>query len=788
MSLVSKQEKKEEGQAPIDQHRKYLKLYGTMSDASAYSSKHESSNLRSRLKAKEESSLGEEPIASIDRLEEEGKDYSSQNSLSNRILRFAVRVLGPIGLTVLSFYVRFNGIDRNNHVVWDEAHFGKFGGYYIKHTYYHDVHPPLGKMLIALSEWLAKFDGKFEFGSGQPYPEGVNFKFMRQFNATFGAMCTPLTFMTAMWMGFQMPTVYLITLMVALEQSYIVLSKFILLDSMLLFFTVATFGCMCKLYSMRKQQLTKKWSLWMLLTGISIGCVCSVKWVGLFVTIVVGLYTVLDLHRLYWDTELSRTKYAKHWLIRIIYLIAIPFLIYLSCFRIHFALLYKSGPGDATTNTLFQVNLQGNSIELGPRDVMYGSNFTMRSHGLSPNLLHSHIQNYPDGSYQKQITGYSHADTNNRWEFHFVRSSDDFQQYLSKGRSFKGTFVPITDGAEVRLIHQNTRCNLHSHRIQSHVSRGNYEVSGYLTDEDGDDNDNWIVEIVKQVDSSDPTYPKEDPAVVHPISTVFRLRHAELGCYLATTGMSYPQWGFSQAEIVCKYSWGSGDASTWWNIEDHWNDNLLPDDNYEPPKSNFWTDFIATNFAMAATNNALTIDPDKYDALASKPWEWPTLHRGLRMCTWSKDVTKYYLLGGPFNTWASSASLIIFLLLTFRFVSQIRRQTRSITEEQFWRLTIQGVFPFLGWLVHFVPFMIMGRVTYVHHYIPALYFAILVFGFVIDYTFGNTRKFIKIPVYLALTGGCIYYYILFSPLCQGMDGPSTKFIRLQWLNGWHIAL
>ena len=61
---------------------------------------------------------------------------------------------------------------------------------------------------------------------------------------------------------------------------------------------------------------------------------------------------------------------------------------------------------------------------------------------------------------------------------------------------------------------------------------------------------NGIVEIVKQVDSSDPTYPKEKPLLlVHPISTVFRLRHAELECYLATTGMSYPNGGFPRLRL-----------------------------------------------------------------------------------------------------------------------------------------------------------------------------------------------------------------------------------------------
>jgi dolichyl-phosphate-mannose--protein O-mannosyl transferase len=40
------------------------------------------------------------------------------------------------------------------------------------------------------------------------------------------------------------------------------------------------------------------------ITGLSIGCVCSVKWVGLFVTTLVGLYTIEDLWNKFGDLNI----------------------------------------------------------------------------------------------------------------------------------------------------------------------------------------------------------------------------------------------------------------------------------------------------------------------------------------------------------------------------------------------------------------------------------------------------------------------------------------------------
>lgn len=287
---------------------------------------------------------------------------------------------------------------------------------------------------------------------------------------------------------------------------------------MLLCGTVATVFCWAKFHRLQNKSFEPEWFLWLFLTGFSIGCVTSVKLVGLFVTALVGLYTVHDLWNKFGNLRMPPLELGAHVAARVIGLIVLPFLVYMLSFAIHFAVLTKTGPGDAQMSSLFQANLRGTGVGRdSPLELAYGSRVTIKNMGYGGGLLHSHVQTYPEGSTQQQVTCYHHKDSNNDWFFYPNRREREYN--ASEEPRFIG------DGEILRLIHAQTGRNLHSHEISAPMTKSDKEVSSYGNLTIGDDKDHWKVEVVRDVAS-------RDRSRIRTLTTAFRLKHEVLGCYL----------------------------------------------------------------------------------------------------------------------------------------------------------------------------------------------------------------------------------------------------------------
>ncbi|GAA5856473.1 hypothetical protein JCM8547_008760 [Rhodosporidiobolus lusitaniae] len=532
--------------------------------------------------------------------------------------------------TVLALFTRLYRIGANNTVVWDEAHFGKFGAYYLNRTFYFDVHPPLGKMLVGLAGAVSGFNGSFDYPSGAVYPDHVPFRTMR-------------------------------ILLALPDIAWLVIARFVLLDSLLLFFTFTTVYCLACFNNQQRRPFEEDWWIWLTLTGVSIGCVASVKWVGLFVTALVGLYTVEDLWNKFGDLRMSYRTYVRHWIARILCLIVIPFCVYALTFKLHFLVLNHSGPGDSQMSSLFQAHLHGNDFAQNPLEPAFGSRLTLKNMGYGGGLLHSHIQTYPVGSQQQQVTCYHYKDENNEWVVTPTWEDEPINT--------EGELRYLRHGDKLRLVHHSTGRNLHSHAIAAPVTKLANEVSCYGNATIGDSNDYWVVEVVD--DFLRGARHKFDR--IHSLSTRLRIKHLNSGCYLRAANAVLPQWGFKQVEVSCDKENNPKDEHTYWNIESHWNPRL-PTGNQKLYRSPFFRDFWHLNVAMMTSNNALVPDADKEDTIASKPFDWPWLYNGMRMNGWQDNGIKYYLVGNAVVWWMATASLGIWAVTLLWHLMRFQRK------------------------------------------------------------------------------------------------------------------
>ncbi|KAF6763572.1 glycosyltransferase family 39 protein [Ephemerocybe angulata] len=275
-----------------------------------------------------------------------------------------------------------------------------------------------------------------------------------------------------------------------------------------------------------------------------------------------------------------------------------------------------------------------------------------------------------------------------------------------KNTGWGGGLLHSHDGDTIRLSHVPTSRNLHSYTVTATVSKLNYEVSGYGNLAVGDNHDYWQVEIVGDTKMG-------SVGQVHSLTTRMRFKHVALGCYLRAANAVLPQWGFKQIEVSCDKENNKKDAHTYWNVESHWNDRL-PAGDMKLYKSPFLCDFWHLNVAMMTSNNALIPDPDKEDILASKPF-------GLRMC--------------------GTISLGVALLTFAVYILRWQRKYNDMDAREWDHFLYVGKTAFFEWAFHYVPFLIIGRVTYLHHYLPTLYFAVLMFGHVLDHFIFSSRRF-----------------------------------------------
>lgn len=145
-------------------------------------------------------------------------------------------------LIFLSLFTRLWKLGFPSVVVFDEVYFGNFTNYYIKREFYSDIHPPFGKLVMALIAKLTGYDGSIIFSKdhrvGTAYTKDeIFYVSLRITPCIFSSFCPILLYCSLRNFGCSSLGCTCASVMALFDGTSLTEGRFILSDGMLHFFS-----------------------------------------------------------------------------------------------------------------------------------------------------------------------------------------------------------------------------------------------------------------------------------------------------------------------------------------------------------------------------------------------------------------------------------------------------------------------------------------------------------------------------------------------------------------------
>jgi dolichyl-phosphate-mannose--protein O-mannosyl transferase len=281
-------------------------------------------------------------------------------------------------LTGLGFATRGWRLTTPSFVVWDERHYTYFIGAFLNRRWMMDVHPPLGRILLAAVAWME--------GYGRDLiTQEVGAPWVRVLPAAAGALLVPVVWHLVRAMGGGRVAAAVAAGAVTFDLALLVESRYILPDSMLLLATLASISCAL---AAGRADGTRPRVAWWVAAAVLAGAAVSIKWTGLAAT---GLLLLL-VGWAAWRRRMPVRRAA----IGTTLLVGIVGAVYLASFAGQIAVLIESGREDRWMSPAFTTTLEGSlnhvhgsrmpflSVVAEMHRVMVVMNDNIGSHGGGP--------------------------------------------------------------------------------------------------------------------------------------------------------------------------------------------------------------------------------------------------------------------------------------------------------------------------------------------------------------------------------------------------------------------
>jgi len=243
-------------------------------------------------------------------------------------------------LTFFAAVTRMVAITHPRAVVFDEVYFRDTTLRYLTGSYFFDLHPPLGKLLLA--GWAKLIGVTATPQSTDPVVA------LRILPALAGTALVTVFYQLLRELAASRRVATFGAALLLLDNAILVESRLTLIDSMLLLFGISAVTCYL---ASRRRTGRAHWIL-LIASAVLAGMAVSTKLTGLSAIGVIGLVWLAQTlrNRVNWRIALPQAGV----------LLLVPGAVYVSVFAIHFHLLPHSGPGDAFMSARFQSTLVSN--------------------------------------------------------------------------------------------------------------------------------------------------------------------------------------------------------------------------------------------------------------------------------------------------------------------------------------------------------------------------------------------------------------------------------------------
>lgn len=237
-------------------------------------------------------------------------------------------------ILAIAFFTYFQNYSKPAAVFWDENYHIASATKYLDGVMYMEPHPPLGKLFIALGEYIlhpnTRLDTHYFTQTDyiKKFPKGYSFEGMRLFPTLFGTFASVLFFLILYRISRRLQLSFLFTSLYLFANAFILQSRSAMLESTQMFFVFLSIYYFLILFDKEKSA----WYEYLLL-GVFISFATTVKLNGL---ILILLYPFLYFYKA--DISLGFVYHIKHFVGYMISGIIGLLVVWISVFYIHFAL------------------------------------------------------------------------------------------------------------------------------------------------------------------------------------------------------------------------------------------------------------------------------------------------------------------------------------------------------------------------------------------------------------------------------------------------------------------